>query len=99
MKETNMPQEQVPSNFIDCENQIQFTLYFNTHRARENRTPVDDAQFALGKLKHSPFATDDVRLTVVQEQRLRDVMADWGSKSWNEYCDILTPKQIQFVGW
>lgn len=93
-----MPQEQAPSNFIDCENQVHFALYFNTHRAREGRTPVDDAQFALGKLKHSPFATTDVRLTVVQEQRLRDVMAGC-SKCWNEYCDILTPKQIQFVGW
>lgn len=88
-----------PSNYSweDCVTQDDFALYYNTYRREEGFSPSSDAEFARTKLLRSVFVTDEIRLSVVQDQRLQDCVCC--SNTWDEYTSVLSVEQIKFVGW
>lgn len=74
--------------------------YYNTHRANAGPyTPQSDARFALNKL--DPVTTSR-RLTNQQRVDLESLINGQtihGHVGWDAYCNILTPAQIEHVGW
>jgi len=83
-------------SFLDCTDQDDYAVYFNTHRRAEGCTPESDASFAFNKLtRDSYWLSDQLRLSAVQEERLMDVCGE----TWDEYCSVLSAAQIAFVGW
>ena len=89
----------LPESLLDCTTKVDCSDFFN--RCRTDRTPQQDAMFALQKMHfNNPFVTASVMLSEEQERQLMaihnnpEVVLDW-----TEYCSTLTIKQIHFVGW
>jgi len=93
--------EDIQKMFPDYEQKSQeyWVDYYNTHRATEGCTPQSDAQFALNKL--NPVTTSR-RLTAQQRTDLQSLIDGHPVKNrigWDAYCHILSPGQIEHVGW
>jgi len=86
-------------DLLDLNNKTSIITFYNTYRKYENLTPQSDAQFALNKLSNSPFAPFyDVALTPIQRCELQQIIEE-EADDWTKFCDTLTLKQLQFVGW
>lgn len=90
----------LPNSLFDCNTRDDCITYFNINRSSD-RTPQLDATFALNKLEiTNPFVTADVLLSLSQRINLETLCnTPVVDRDWSEYCNILTVKQIKFVGW
>ena len=72
---------------------------YNNYRHETGRTAPEDAEFALKKLNE---VTTSYKLSNEQREQLRD-LADGkpvnGMQGWDAYCTILSPRQMEYVGW
>ena len=74
----------------------EWAAYYNEYRAAAGMfTPASDASFALRKL--SPVTTSR-KLTDDQRAGLQSII-DGNDTRWDAFCNLLTPAQIEHVGW
>ncbi len=84
---------------FDCQTQDQCCDYFNSYRT--DRTPQEDAAFALRKMREdNPFLKPKWELSSDQRDRL-EALANHpeSTQDWEAYCSILRVDQIHFIGW
>ena len=91
-----------PVNLDECTTVQMAQSFFTTYgwkRANSGLTPASDAEFALLKLRPTNrFITPSLLLRPDQIGDLWMVI-DQQPTTWESYCNALTLKQIQFIGW
>lgn len=74
----------------------QLLILYNTERAESGISCQQDAVFALNKLDK---VTTRYKLTPDQRIRLGELAVKTDSVDWTEFCTVLDPVQIEYVGW
>lgn len=82
----------------ECRDKDELVCFFQEHNDMNPRVYV---RLALRKLRPSNmFISErhDLHLTPGQKMTLQDIL-DRPDLDWESYCECLTSKQIQCVGW
>ena len=74
----------------------QLIIQYNTDRPETGITCQDDAIFALGKLDK---VTTRYKLSSNQRVELKKLAGKIDSVDWTDFCNVLEPHQIEYVGW
>ena len=70
--------------------------FFLTYASDDNITPKSYAEFTLRKIGVDR-APNSVKLTIIQKNDLNYLIENNGT--FNNLCNILTPRQLGYVGW
>ena len=88
-------------SFEDCRTVEEAKAYFREFAHERPSGPATDATLALRKLRASnPFLRNSPELWLRPDQSTQlESIVTHQPDSWDEYCDVLSLKQILCVGW